>query len=211
MEYLLHNPGYVALLFLQHLRLTGEVLGISLLIAIPLGVLLNRVNWLHGPTIGILSIIYTIPSLSLLVLLIPFFGLGTTSAIIALVAYSQILLVRNWVIGLSSIDPSIIEAAKGMGMNSWQRFWQIELPLATPLLLAGVRLSVLSTIGIGTIAAYINAGGLGTLLFEGVVTGNNQKIFAGSLAVSFLAISANYLLHYLERRSEKALRGPSNR
>lgn len=209
MDYLFNNLASIGTSIAEHLRLTGEVLGISLLIAIPLGVLLARVRWLRDPVLAVLGVIYTIPSLSLFVLLIPLFGLGVTSAVIALVAYAQLMLVRNWVIGLTNIDPSIIEAAEGVGMNGWQRFWQVEFPLALPLLLAGIRLATLSTIGIATIAAYINAGGLGSLLFIGVTTANYQKILAGSIAVSFLAISANYLLRFLERRAEIAIRGES--
>ena len=95
-------------------------------------------------------------------------------------------------------------------MNGWQRFWRVEFPLALPLLLAGARLAVVSTIGIATIAAYINAGGLGTLLFQGVVTANFEKIFAGSLAVSLLAILTNYLLRYFEHRAEVAIRGETH-
>jgi osmoprotectant transport system permease protein len=202
MNYLLENLPYVGTLFVQHLQMTLEVLAIGLFFALPVGVLINRVRWLSGPVLGVLGVIYTIPSLSLFVLLIPLFGLGITPAVIALVAYAQLMLVRNWAIGLAGIDPAIIEAAKGLGMNGWQRFWLVEFPLALPLLLAGIRLATVSTIGIATIAAYINAGGLGTLLFIGVETGNSQKILAGSLAVSVLAIGINFLLRYLEHRSE---------
>lgn len=209
MSYLInHFPEVLALLW-QHLRLVLEVIGVSLLVGVPLGVLLVRQRWLQGPVMGVLGIIYTIPSLSLFVLLIPIFGLGTTPAVIALVAYAQLVLVRNWVTGLKGIDPAVIEAARGMGMSGWERFWQVELPLALPLLLAGVRLAALSSIGIGTIAAYINAGGLGMLLFQGVTTANYSKIFAGSLAVSVLAIGVNYLLRFLERRAEIQIRGES--
>jgi osmoprotectant transport system permease protein len=209
MSYLInHFPEVLALLW-QHLRLVLEVIGVSLLVGVPLGVLLVRQRWLQGPVMGVLGIIYTIPSLSLFVLLIPIFGLGTTPAVIALVAYAQLMLVRNWVTGLKGIDPAVIEAARGMGMSGWERFWQVELPLALPLLLAGVRLAALSSIGIGTIAAYINAGGLGMLLFQGVTTANYSKIFAGSLAVSVLAIGVNYLLRFLERRAEIQIRGES--
>jgi osmoprotectant transport system permease protein len=207
MAYLFNNLPYVGQLLLEHLRITLEVIIIALLIALPVGVLLARLRRLQGPVLGVLGVVYTIPSLSLFVLLIPAFGLGVTPAVIALVAYAQLMLVRNWVVGLTGIDPSIIEAAKGMGMSSWQRFWQVEFPLALPLLLAGARLAVVSTIGIATIAAYINAGGLGTLLFQGVVTANYPKIFAGSLAVSLLAILSNYLLRYFEHRAEVAIRG----
>jgi osmoprotectant transport system permease protein len=209
MIYIANHPGLVGMLFLEHLRLTVEVLVISLLIAVPLGVLIARLPGLRGPVLSVLGVIYTIPSLSLFVLLIPLSGLGVTTAIIALVAYAQMMLVRNWVTGLTGIEPTIIEAARGIGMSGWQRFWQVEFPLALPLLLAGIRLAALSTIGIGTIAAYISAGGLGTLLFQGVTTANYDKILAGSLAVSALAIAVNYLLRFLERRAEIAIRGES--
>ncbi len=209
MSYIFHNSGEVAILFLEHLRLVAIVLAIALLIGIPLGVLIARLPRLRGPVLGVLGVIYTIPSLSLFVLLIPLTGLGVTTAVIALVAYAQMMLVRNWLTGLTGIDPTILEAANGIGMSSWQRFWQVEFPLALPLLLAGIRLAALSAIGIGTIAAYINAGGLGDLLFQGVITANFDKILAGSLAVSVLAIAVNYLLRFLERRAEIAIRGES--
>ncbi|MBI9049127.1 MAG: ABC transporter permease [Anaerolineaceae bacterium] len=207
MSYLFNNFASVSLLFWQHLQLTLAVLFFSLLIALPLGVLIARVKWLQGPVLAVLGVLYTIPSLSLFVLLIPLFGLGTTPAIIALVGYAQLLLVRNWVIGLTNVDKAVIDAARGMGMNGWQRFIQVEFPLALPMLLAGIRLATLSSIGIGTIAAFINAGGLGTLLFQGVITANYDKILTGSLAVSLLAISANYFLRFLERRADFAIRG----
>jgi osmoprotectant transport system permease protein len=206
-RYLVTNFGLVAQLFGEHLRLAATALAISLLIAIPTGWLISRVRWLRGPVLAVLGIIYTIPSLSLFVLLIPLLGLGTKAAIVALVAYAQLVLVRNVLIGLVSIEPSIIEAAKGMGMNSWQRFSRVEFPLALPLILAGTRLATLSIIGIGTIAAFINAGGLGRLLFEGVLTGNRPKIVAGSIAITILALGTNVLLRSLERRSALAIRG----
>jgi osmoprotectant transport system permease protein len=207
MHYLIANFSEIAPLFIQHLRLTGITLGFSFLVALPMGLLAVRLKPLQGPILGILGVIYTIPSLSLFVLLIPLLGLGTTPAIVALVAYAQLMLVRNIVVGLTGIDPSIIEAAKGMGMNSWQLFWRVELPLAMPLILAGTRLATISIIGIGTIAAYINAGGLGVLLFEGVNNNNSQEILAGSIAVSALAITANILLRFLEHGAERAVHG----
>jgi len=209
MSYLINNFDLVGQLFLQHLWLTLVVLFFSLIIGIPLGLGLARVKWLRGPVLSLLGIIYTIPSLSFFVLLIPIFGLGTTPAIIALTAYAQLLLVRNWLVGLTTIEPAILEAARGMGMNGWQRFWQVEFPLALPMLLAGVRLVTLSSIGIGTIAAFINAGGLGVLLFQGVITANYDKILAGAIAVSILSFSANYAIRILERRAELAIYGNS--
>ena len=207
MNYLVNNFNVVAELFLQHLQLTLTVIFFSLIIGMPLGLLLARIRWLRGPVMSILGVIYTIPSLSFFVLLIPLFGLGTRPAIIALTAYAQLLLIRNWLVGLTTIDPAILEAARGMGLNGWQRFWQIEFPLALPMLLAGVRLVALSSIGIGTIAAFINAGGLGVLLFQGVITANYDKIFTGALAVTVLSFAANYFIRFLERRAELRIYG----
>lgn len=207
MQYLIHNFPTVLTLLGQHIRLTCITLGISLLIALPAGVLITRVRWLRPVVMGVLGVIYTIPSLSLFVLLIPIFGLGFVPAVTALVAYTQFVLVSNWVLGLASVDPGMIDAARGLGMNVWQRFWLVEFPLASPLLLAGIRLAVVTIIGIGTVAAYINAGGLGKLLFEGVITGNPDKILAGSLMVSLLAIAANFLLRWLETWAENRVKG----
>ncbi len=208
LRYLVNNIGLVAGLFVEHLRLAAIALAISLLIAIPLGWLISRVRWLRGPVLGVLGVIYTIPSLSLFVLLIPVLGLGPRTAIVALIAYAQLVLVRNVLVGLAGIEPSVIEAARGMGMNGWQRFSRVEFPLALPLILAGTRVATLSIIGIGTIAAFINGGGLGRLLCEGVSTGNRGKIVAGSIAITILALGANAILRAIERRSARAVLGP---
>ncbi len=202
MQYILTNFSTVAQLFWQQLQLTLISLGVALLIALPVCFLIARYKRLQGPVMAMLGVIYTIPSLSLLVLLIPFLGLGTLPAVVALVAYAQLMLVRNWLVGLLNIPAWILEAADGMGMSRWQRFWKVEFPLALPLLIAGIRLAVISIIGIGTIAALISAGGLGTLLFEGVTTANYQEILAGGIAVSVLALGANVLLRIFEKRAE---------
>lgn len=198
-RYIINNPNVLLQLTWQQIGITLISLGIALIIALPLGVLIARFERLRGPVLGVLSVIYTIPSLALLVLLLPFTGLGAQTAIIALVAYAQIVLVRNTLLGLTSIDPAISEAARGMGMSNWQRLMRVELPLALPLIIAGVRIATLSIIGIGTIAAFISAGGLGTLLFQGVQTGQSNKIVAGSFAVALLAFIANQLLRAVER------------
>jgi osmoprotectant transport system permease protein len=207
MSYLIDTFAPIAGPFVEHVQLTLIALTIALAIALPLSVLLARVRWLRGPVLSVLGVIYTIPSLSLLVLLIPLFGLGATPAIIALVAYAQLVLVRNSVVGLTSLDPAIVEAARGMGMSGWQRFRQVELPLALPLILAGVRLATLSIIAIGTVAALVGAGGLGTPLLIGVTTGDTRKIIAGSIAVAVLAFGANAILRLLERRAALAIYG----
>ncbi len=198
MGYLIKNWAYVGLLLLQHLWLTGSAIAIAVVFALPVGVLLARVAWLRGPVLGVLGVLYTIPSLSLLVLLIPVLRLGYWPAVVTLVIYAQVILVRNIVVGLVGIDPAVIDAARGMGMSNWQRLVQVELPLALPLLLAGLRIVTLSTIAIATVAAFVNAGGLGTLLFDGVRTSNHEKIVVGAVAVALLAIGANALLRRAE-------------
>ncbi|GAB4374543.1 MAG: hypothetical protein Kow009_10090 [Spirochaetales bacterium] len=207
MTYLIENVSTILPLFWQHLILTLSVIFFTLLIGVPLGVLLARKKSLRAPVLGFLGIVYTIPSLSFFILLLPVFGLGTRSAIIALTAYAQLLFIRNWLTGLTTIDPSILEAAKGMGMTGRRRFWLVEFPLSLPMFLAGVRLVALSSIGIGTIAAFIHAGGLGVLLFQGVITANYGKISAGAVCVSFLAFGVNYGIHTLERFSARRIRG----
>jgi osmoprotectant transport system permease protein len=207
MNYLLNNLPSVGALLLEHLWLTMSALAFALAIALPLGILAARVRMVRGPLLGMLGVIYTIPSLSLFVLLIPLLRLGYWPAVVALTLYAQVVLVRNILLGLTTIDPAVIEAARGMGMNSWQRLVRVELPLALPLIFAGVRIATLSTIGIATIAAFINAGGLGTLLFDGVRSSNPEKIIAGAIAVAALAFAANGALWLIERRVTHAVYG----
>lgn len=207
MTYLLQEPGEVGRLLLQHLWMTALALAGALAIALPLGVLAARRPRLRGPLLGALGVIYTIPSLALFVLLIPLLGLGLVPAVVALVAYAQVILVRNIVAGLGGLDPAVLEAATAMGMTPLQRFARVELPLALPIILAGVRIAVLAIIGIGTIAAFINAGGLGVLLFSGVAQSHPGKILAGALASSALALGANGALGRIEARARARAQG----
>lgn len=208
MQYLLNpvNRGRILEMLSEHLQLTLYTLGIALLIAVPIGVLLTRNKTLQSPVLGVLSILYTIPSLALFVLLIPLSGLGQDTGIIALVIYAQAVLVRNIVTGLEGVPKPIIEAARGMGLNALQIFMQIELPLALPVILAGLRVATLSTIGIGSIAALVDAGGLGRLLFDGISQNNPQKIIAGAICVSALAIGANVLIRLAEGWATRSAR-----
>lgn len=207
MRYLIEHFGEVAGRFGEHLRMTLIALVIALVIAVPIGVLITRFRRWEAPVMGLLGIFYTIPSLALLVLLIPFVGLGLDNAVIVLVLYAQVILVRNIVVGLNGVDPAIVEAARGMGMNGWQRLIRVEMPLALPVILAGIRIATVTIIGIGTVAALINAGGIGRLLFDGVSTSNPQKVIAGSIAAATLAGLANILLRVLERRAQRTIYG----
>ncbi len=206
MSYIRNNPAVIWELLQGHLYMTGTALLIGILIALPVGILITRFRWLTIPVMGILSILYTIPSLALLILLLPFSGLGTRSVIIALVIYVQVILVRNIIAGLHSISPAIIEAARGMGMNAWQRWWRIQFPLALPVILAGLRIAAVVAIGIAAIGAKFGAGGLGTLLFDGISQNRHDKIWAGALLLAVLALTVNFSLLTLERQFDPKTR-----
>jgi osmoprotectant transport system permease protein len=200
MSYILKHPGTVWSLLLAHLGMTILTLAIAILIALPLALLITRYRWFNLPILGSLGILYTIPSLALIILLIPIFGLNVRSVIVAMVMYTQVILVRSLVVGLQSIPSSVLEAARGMGMNPWQRWWQIQVPLTLPIFLAGLRVAAVVAIAIATIGAKFGAGGLGTLLFEGIAqAGRFDKIWAGAIAVALLAFTLNGLLLTLER------------
>lgn len=204
MKYLFTQFDKVSELFWQHLYLVSVSLFIALCIAVPLAILVSRFSKVYPLVISGLGIMYTIPSLALFALMIPFLGLGTKSAITALVAYSQMTLVRNIVTAIRGIEPSIIEAAKGMGMNQWRIIRKIILPLAMPVVIAGIRIATVSMIGIAAIAAYINAGGLGQLIFEGIYQDHSGKIVSGTIAVAFLAIMSDLIFRLIERRLRTA-------
>jgi osmoprotectant transport system permease protein len=206
MGYLLSNPGEVLTLLLQHLRMTGITLVVAIAVAVPISILVTRIRWLSVPVLGSLGILYTIPSLALIIFLVPLFGLNATSVIVAMVLYTQVILVRNLTVGLDGINPAVLEAARGMGMSVWQRWWQVQVPLVLPVFVAGVRIAAVVSIAIATIGAKFNAGGLGKLLFDGIQTNRYDKIVAGSIAVAVLAFAVNALLLWLEKRSNPVQR-----
>ncbi len=198
MSYLVHHPVLVARLGLEHVALVGVALALALVIALPAGVAVARYRALAVPVYGVLGIIYTIPSLALFALLIPALGLGFWTAVVALAAYAQMILVRNTAAALRGVDAATLEAARAMGMSAVQTMWRVERPLATPVFIAGVRLAVVSLIGIATVAAWINAGGLGTLVLDGIEHDYPDKAVAGALAAVVLAFAADYALRKLE-------------
>ena len=206
MSYIRNNPEIVRDLLVQHAQIVLIALGIALAVALPLGILIDRYRWLAAPVMGALGLLYTVPSLALMILLIPYFGLDRRAVIAALIIYSQVILVRNIVAGLGSIDPAIVEAARGMGMNGWQVWWRVQFPLALPVILAGLRIAAVVAIGIATIGALFAAGGLGRLLFDGIAQDRPDKIGAGSLVIALLALTVNTTLLALERVCDPARR-----
>ena len=182
----------------EHLVIVGVVLAWSLLAAALITLVIRRSRRVEGAVLQVLGALYSVPSLALFSLLIPLTGLGLTSATIVMVAYNQFLLVRNIVEGLNGVDSGVVEAATGMGMSPMQVLLRVELPLAFPVIMAGIRLAAISTIGIATIAATINAGGLGTILFSGLRTMNVYKIVDGTVLCAAVALVADAALKGIE-------------
>jgi osmoprotectant transport system permease protein len=197
--YLFAHVARVADLLGQHVVLVAVALVVALVIAVPLGVLATRNTRAGAVILGITGVIYTIPSLALLALLVTALGLGQLTAIVALIAYAQMILVRGVVAGLRGVDTALIDAARGLGFTPRQTLLRVEFPAALPVMLGGVRVAAVSLVALATVAAWINAGGLGVLLFEGISTNNPDKIVAGALAAAVLAIVADVVLRAAER------------
>jgi osmoprotectant transport system permease protein len=192
---------------LDHLTLVVISMDIAIAIAVPLGMLIVQHPRLRAVALGIASIFQTIPSLALFGFLIPIpfiGGIGRRTAIVALVLYALLPILRNTYVGLSGIDPAILEAAEAMGMTSSQILLRVRFPLALSVILAGIRTATVITIGVATIAAAIGAGGLGTFIFRGVAMVNDSVILAGAIPAALLAIFADLLLAQLERRLKVA-------
>lgn len=198
MEYFINYHAKLLGALAEHLTLVGASLALSLLLAASLTVLCVQFKPLGKWLVSLFSMVYSIPSLALFALLIPLTGLGFRTALIVLTLYNQYLLLRNFLAGLGGVDPAIVEAATGMGMTKMQALLKIQLLLSRAALMTGVRLAAISTIGIATIAASINAGGLGAILFDGLRTLNVSKIAWGSILSAGLAIVVNVLLGMVE-------------
>jgi osmoprotectant transport system permease protein len=187
----------------EHLVLVLISMAIAIVVAVPLGMLLVSRPRTRSAALAIAGILQTIPSLALFGFLIPLpflGGIGTRTAIVALVLYALLPILRNTCVGLLEIDPAILEAAEAMGMTESQVLFRVRLPLATSFILAGIRTAVVITIGVATIAAAIGAGGLGTFIFRGVAMVSDAVILAGAIPAALLALIADFLLGLVERR-----------
>ena len=198
MDYLINNWDRVWPRIVEHLTVSGLSLVVALVIALPLGLLLNRKHTLASPVLVVLGVIYSIPSLALLAILVTFVGIGLWPAVIALTAYALVVLVRNTMVGFDSVSPAVKEAATGMGMSGGQMLWRIEVPLALPVVVAGIRIAALSTIALTAVAGLaVGAGGLGQILKEGI--NNPSKLYAGVISIAAIAILTDAVFRLLER------------
>jgi osmoprotectant transport system permease protein len=202
-QFMLQNRTEVVELTLEHLKLVGISTMLAVLIGIPLGILITRWPSLNKPVLGAANIIQTIPSLALFGFLLPAPWIGARAdrlAILALPLYALLPLIRNTYAGIRGVDHSIVEAGRGMGMTDRQLLWQVELPLALGVIIAGVRVATVISVGLATIAAAIGAGGLGEYIFRGLAMVNNQVILAGAIPAAAMALLADVGLGWLEKR-----------
>jgi osmoprotectant transport system permease protein len=193
------NIDRLAEALVEHLYLVFSSIGIALVISLIVGIWAARRPRTFGAIVIFAGILFAIPSLALFALLIPVMGIGAAPAITGLAAYSLMILIRNIGMGFQAIPRDVIEAANGMGYGTARRIWEIELPLALPFIVGGLRIAMVTLIGIATVAAYINAGGLGVIIFEGIDQRFPEKIIAGGLLTSFLALFADYVFASIER------------
>jgi osmoprotectant transport system permease protein len=205
-DFLLRNRGEVVQRTAEHIGLVAAAMAIALIIGLPLGVALVRRQTLQRWVLGVANVVQTIPSLALFGFLIPvpwIGGVGASTAIVALALYALLPILRNTCTGIEEVDVAVVESARGMGMTPQQVLWQVELPLAAPVLLAGIRVATVLCIGVTTIAAAIGAGGLGVFIFRGVSMVNNQVILAGAIPAALLALLADTALGVLQWRMAK--------
>lgn len=195
----LSDPSSIPNLLFQHLIITVESIAIALVIAVPIALLAARYTRIYVPAVTTASILYTLPSLAFMALLIPWFGLNPPTVIIPLVLYAQVVLIRNIVAAVRAVDPGLVEVGRAMGMNGWQLQSRVVLPLALPIIVAGLRVATVTTIGIAAIAPLFGVPNLGTLIFQGFNFSYKDQVLAGVILVSLLAIFADLLLLGLQR------------
>ena len=195
-----HLPEILTALW-QHLVLSLSSVFIGCIIALILGILCARRPRLYAIALAVTGILFIVPSLALFVMLIPLLGLGAKPAIVGLSSYTLLILLRNVVTGLRAVPGDVLDAANGMGYNPWQRLIRIELPLALPLIVSGIRIAVVTVIGAATVAAFIDAGGLGTIILAGIDQNYTEKILVGGLLTASLATLFDVALS----KAEKAL------
>ncbi len=186
--------------FLQHIFLSFVSLAIGVLIALPVGMFVARHRKYAESAIGVTAVFQTIPSLALFGFLVPLIGIGSKTALIALIIYALLPILRNTYAGLTGVDQSIIEAGRGMGMTPNQILRKIEFPMALPFIMAGIRTATVLTVGIATLATFVGAGGLGDVIYRGLQSYNNSLVLAGALPVAVLAIVFDFGLKLVEKR-----------
>ena len=203
----LHRRSFFNHLLLEHLQLSAIAIVSALVLGLALGILIAQQKKLSLPVLGAINFIYTIPSIALFGFLLPLTGIGDTSAVIALTVYALLPIVRNTYAGLTNIDPNILEAGIGMGSTPWQLLWKIKLPLALPVILAGIRNMVVMVIATCGIASFIGAGGLGVAIYRGITTVQWPMTYLGSLMIAAIALFCDIFLGLIEKQVTHRIHG----
>jgi len=198
--YTWHLRGQIVSLTAQHLLMSAEGIAIGTAVAVPAGVFISRRPAVGSLLVDSASMLYTVPSLAMLGFLIPLLGLGWMLAVTALAIYSLLPVLRNTYVGISQVDPAVREAALGMGATRNQLLFKIELPLALPLIMGGLRTVTVLTVGIATLGALVGAGGLGVLIFTGMEDMDFRMLLAGTIPVALLAVILDQILAWIENR-----------
>ncbi|MCI0130255.1 MULTISPECIES: ABC transporter permease [Enterococcaceae] len=198
--FLLENGNELVVKTFEHIYISVIALLLGVIVAVPLGIALTRTNKLANIIIGLASVLQTIPSLALLTMFIPFFGVGKMTAVVALFIYSLLPILRNTYLGIKGVDPNMVDAAKGMGMTDYEQIRLVEVPLALPTIMRGIRLGTVYVIAWATLASYIGGGGLGDLIFSGLNLYKPELIIGGTIPVVLLALISDFLLGLLEKR-----------
>lgn len=204
-DFLFQNHELLLKLTIEHISLVAVAVGLATITGVPIGIAITQNEKVANIVLYIASIIITIPSIALFGLMIPILsvighGIGYLPAVIAVLLYSQLPIIRNTYTAINNVDPALREAARGIGMNPMQRLRMVEIPLAIPVIMAGIRIAVVMNIGVMAIASYIGAGGLGVLISRGISQSDPRQLIAGAIAVSVLAIIADYSLMYLQKK-----------
>ena len=198
-DYIIENKDQIISLCIEHIELTALALIIAIIIGVPIGILISYKRKLNKPVLGITSVTQAIPSMALLGFMIPFLGIGTAPAIVVVVLYSLLPIIKNTYTGIANISPATVEAATGIGLTKAQILTKIQIPEALPIIMAGVRISSVSAVGLMTMAAFIGGGGLGYLIFSGIRTVNNYQILAGAIPACILALLVDYFFGAIEK------------
>ncbi|MEN2996438.1 MAG: ABC transporter permease [Acetomicrobium sp.] len=198
-SFMLERQDQILELTTQHLYLTFIAVFFAVLVAVPLGITITRFEKAAGIVVGIANAVQALPSLALLGFLIPILGIGSKPSIVMIFLYSLLPIIKNTYTGLTNVDRAILEAGRGMGMTNWQLMKMVQLPLALPVIMAGIRISAVTAVGLTTIAALIGAGGLGQLIYRGISMVNNRMIIAGAVPAMVLTLVIDFLLNILEK------------
>lgn len=205
-DFMQEQSGKILDQLLQHIGLTFISLFIAVIVGVPLGIFIARKRKFSAPVLGFTGILQTIPSIALLGFMIPLLGIGPVPAIVALFLYALLPIVRNTFTGITGVDATVIESAKGMGMPSGQILRKVELPLSMPVILAGIRTATVINVGVATLASYIGAGGLGEFIFGGIALNNTNMILAGAIPAALLAITFDFILSRLQKMDLRKMR-----